>query len=368
LLVVLYGATAREVGWALAAYNLSGFVSTLIIPSRADRSGDYIRPLLWCGVLTVSLTIALALAPTLGWAVLALVLLGGPAGVALGLIFAHQRAIGAPVNSVMRTRAVFSFAWAIGPPVATFLVGWFGNQSVLWAVAGIAVVGMGLSVLLRQAHARSGRDGGSSDPERFLVAVRRPGVGALLVAFTLLQGALAAAMAVMALFVTDRLHLDVMWAGVALGTAAALEVPALMAIGSLSQRFGSLRLLVAGSLAGVIYYLSMAFVRGPIEMIALQVLNAAFVAAVAGAGLTVFQDALPRPGLASALFTNTFRVGAIVAGPLIGLGGVFPMGYAAVFLGCALMALAGTVVIVGIGLRALRRDGRSIRPGRSTPR
>ncbi|MFV0464129.1 MAG: MFS transporter [Nostocoides sp.] len=168
LLVVLYGATAREVGWALAAYNLSGFVSTLIIPSRADRSGDYIRPLLWCGVLTVSLTIALALAPTLGWAAVALVLLGGPAGVAMGLIFAHLRAIGAPVNSVMRTRAVFSFAWAIGPPVATVLIGWFGNQSVLWAVAGIAVVGMGLSVLLRQAHARSGRDGGSNPPPHFL--------------------------------------------------------------------------------------------------------------------------------------------------------------------------------------------------------
>ena len=55
ILVSLYGACAAEVGVALAAYNVSGFVSTLVVPTRADRRGDYLRPLLWCGGFTIAL-------------------------------------------------------------------------------------------------------------------------------------------------------------------------------------------------------------------------------------------------------------------------------------------------------------------------
>ncbi len=87
ILVTLYDATPDEVGLALAAYNVSGFVSTLVVPTRADRSGEYLVPMLWCGVFTVALTTALALSTSLPPAVLALVALGGPAGVGIGLLF-----------------------------------------------------------------------------------------------------------------------------------------------------------------------------------------------------------------------------------------------------------------------------------------
>lgn len=58
----------------------------------------------------------------------------------------------------------------------------------------------------------------------------------------------------------------------------------------------------------------------------MQVLNAWFVAAVIGAGLTLFQEVIPRPRLASGLFMHTRRVGAIASGPIIGLGSVTPLG------------------------------------------
>ena len=38
-------------------------------------------------------------------------------------IFAYQRHTGATVQQVMRTRAIFSFAWVGGPPLAAFLMG-----------------------------------------------------------------------------------------------------------------------------------------------------------------------------------------------------------------------------------------------------
>lgn len=84
ILVALYSATPGEVGWALMLYNISGFISTLVVPSRADRQGDYLRPLLWCGGLTIALATALALVMSLPMAVLALVALSGPAGVGIG--------------------------------------------------------------------------------------------------------------------------------------------------------------------------------------------------------------------------------------------------------------------------------------------
>ncbi len=356
LLVALYDATPAQVGWALAAYNISGFVSTLIVPTRADRTGDYLRPMLGCGVLTVLLVTALALATSLPVAVLALVALGGPAGVGMGLLFAHQRHTGASVPEIMRTRAFFSFAWVAGPPVATLLLGLLGNRSVLWSVAGIAVVTIAVTLaLLRVRGAPEGGHPARTADDHLGRVVRARPVLLLVSGFVLLASANNAAVSSTTLFVSHRLGLGVIWGGIALGTAAALEIPLLLGLGRLSARYGPRRLVAAGAVSGVAYYVSMAVLTGPVELVAAQVLNAAAVAAVSGIGLTVFQEVVPRPGLASGLFMNTTRVGAILAGPVITLGGLPGLGYSAVFAACAGLALGGFGLVVA---------SRSARPSR----
>jgi SET family sugar efflux transporter-like MFS transporter len=51
-----------------------------------------------------------------------------------------------------------------------------------------------------------------------------------------------------------------------------------------------------------------------------QLFNALFIASVSGLGITYMQDMLPRhPGRATTLFTNSFPIGAVLAGPLFGL-------------------------------------------------
>jgi SET family sugar efflux transporter-like MFS transporter len=124
----------------------------------------------------------------------------------------------------------------------------------------------------------------------------------------------------MTVFVTETMRIDVIWAGIALGVAAGLEIPVLVLIGRLSLRFSSLRLIVTGCLAGIAYYVAMAYVTGPVMLIALQPLNARCFAAIAGVGLTLFQQMIPGPGLSTGLYTNTRRIGAIVSGPIIALG------------------------------------------------
>ena len=83
-------------------------------------------------------------------------------------------------------------------------------------------------------------------------------------AFILLQATNATGMTIMTVYVTETLQLDVMWAGIALGVAAALEVPALLYIGRLSVRYSHLGLIATGCLAGIAYYVGLAFVTGPI--------------------------------------------------------------------------------------------------------
>ena len=106
----------------------------------------------------------------------------------------------------------------------------------------------------------------------------------------------------------------------------------------------------------------MAFATGPVMLLGLQVLNAWFFAAVAGIGITLFQQIIPRPGLASGLYANTRRIGAIVSGPLIALGSITAMGYGGTFLGCAVLtvlALAATALAARLARADSSRTPRS---------
>ena len=139
LLVALFHATAGQVGTVLAVYNASGFLASLALPGYADRTGNYLRVMLACGILTLTLAAVLAATTSLPVAVLALVALGGPAGVGSSLLFAHLKHSGASASDVVNTRAVVSFAWVAGPPLATFIISSLGNRSILLAIAVVAV-------------------------------------------------------------------------------------------------------------------------------------------------------------------------------------------------------------------------------------
>jgi SET family sugar efflux transporter-like MFS transporter len=73
-----------------------------------------------------------------------------------------------------------------------------------------------------------------------------------------------------------------------------------------------------------------------------------------GVGLALFQQIIPRPGLASGLFVNTRGLGAIVSGAVIGLGSLSPLGYGGVFAVCAALTVLALVAI-GVAARIARR-------------
>ncbi|MCX2746974.1 MFS transporter [Arthrobacter sp. MI7-26] len=355
LLVALFDATPAEVGWILAVYNAGGFVASLLVPAYADRAKDYLRPLLACGILTLALSALLAVSTSLPLAVVGLIVLGGPAGVGSSLLFAHLKHSGAGAADVMNTRAIVSFAWVAGPPVATFIMGALGNRAILLALGAVAVLNVvtTAAMISRRRAATVEVRPKSDDPDDGQL-FSKTGVAAVVLGFIALQATNSAAVSIMGLFVTQGLGVDVIWAGIALGVSAALEIPALFLIGRLARRFSSRALIASGCFAGIAYYAAMAVVSNPATLIALQVLNAWFFGIVAGVGLTLFQRLIPRPGLASGLYTNTRRLGAIVSGPIIAFGSTTALGYQGVFAACAALTVLALLVILLLG-RAPRR-------------
>lgn len=356
ILVTVYGATPADLGWILAVYNASGFVAAIVIPAWADRRGDYLRPLLACGLLTVALALLLVVATSLPVAVLGLVVFGGPAGVGVSLLFAQLRHSGARKADVVNTRAVVSAAWVAGPPLATFIIAGFGDRAILLAIAAVAV----LNVITTAAMMRSPTSAAVDPPDEpadEMQTLSRGRVIAVVAAFVLLQATSNAAVSVMTLFVTQSLGLDVVWAGIALGVAAGVEIPALLVIGRLSLRYSSLGLVATGCVAGIAYYAAVPFVTGPAMLIGLQLLNAWFFAAVSGVGITLFLEIIPRPGFAAGLYTNTRRVGSIVSGPIIALAAIAPGGYRGTFGVSALLTAAALVTVLSVSAAA-RRDRR----------
>lgn len=356
LLVTLFHATSAEVGGVLAVYNAGGFIASLVIPGWADRSANYLRPMLICAALTVALAGVLSIATTLPIAVVALIVLGGPAGVGSTLLYAELRHSGASASDVMNTRAIVSFAWVAGPPLATLIMGVLGNRSILPVLAGVGLLNVATTLIMMSRRR-------SAPPvphvavakERERQPVRKTTIAAITAAFILLQATNSAAVSVMSLFVTAQLGLPVIWAGITLGAAALLEIPALWLIGRLSNRFSGYALIISGCVAGGLYYAAMAFVRDPAVLIMLQILNAWFFGVVVGIGMTMYQQIIRRPGLATGLFMNTRRIGAIVSGPIIALASIKQLGYPGLFALCAVFTVVALIVI-----EATRRASRRV--------
>ena len=125
---------------------------------------------------------------------------------------------------------------------------------------------MAVTWAMIRERAPSARPATAAGPgDRLLDAVRRPGVPLLIVALVLLMAANSASVSALPLLVTQQLGLDVIWSGIALGVAAALEIPVLIVLGQVASRYGQRRLVAGGCLAGIAYFAAMTVCTGPVR-------------------------------------------------------------------------------------------------------
>ncbi|MEV0132776.1 sugar efflux transporter [Dactylosporangium sp. NPDC050688] len=293
------------------------------------------------------------------WVLLALAVTATAfAGALFPQSFAYARQIlerdnpGRAAMGISTMRTVFSLAWVGGPALAAVLleVGGFG------LVYGLAAAMYALAILVAVVWLDEvGRpEPGAPEPETGPVTAAGPPARWVLpvtvVAFVLMQVPMTLVVQALPLFIREDLHGDPSRAGLILGLCAALEIPLMLALGALTTRFSLRLLIVLGSACGVAYYAIGLVAPDLWVLAAAQVVNALFISAVSGVGISYMQDMLPsEPGRATTLFTNTFPIGAIVAGPLLGLAA--HLGYRSAFGMATALCAAGFLLLLATAVR-----------------
>ncbi|EOL8998280.1 sugar efflux transporter SetB [Cronobacter sakazakii] len=236
-------------------------------------------------------------------------------------------------------RAQVSLAWVVGPPLAYALAMGFGFQ-VMYVSAAAAFVLCALMVWCFLPSMRK-EPLATTAP---LEAPRRNRRDALLLfsVCTLMWGTNSLYIINMPLYLINELRLPEKLAGVMMGAAAGLEIPVMLIAGFYARKFGKRFLMRVAVAAGVLFYLGMLTLHSPALLLALQLLNAIYIGILAGIGMLYFQDLMPgQAGAATTLYTNTTRVGWIIAGSLAGVIAEL-LNYHAVFY-VALAMTAGAV-------------------------
>ena len=297
---------SREVGaqpfWVGLFYTvnaIAGILVSLALAKRSDSQGDRRRLIMFCCLMAVGNALLFAFNRHYLTLITCGVMLASIANAAMPQLFALAREYAdssarevVMFSSVMR--AQLSLAWVIGPPLAFMLALNYGFARVEQPAEAAGVV--------VQA-------GGWQDKN----------VRMLFIASTLMWTCNTMYIIDMPLWISSDLGLPDSLAGILMGTAAGLEIPAMILAGYYVKRWGKRKMMVAAVAAGVLFYLGLIVFHERTALLALQLFNAIFIGIVAGIGMLWFQDLMPgRAGAATTLFTNSISTGVILAGVLQG--------------------------------------------------
>ncbi|WP_109536099.1 sugar efflux transporter SetA [Escherichia coli] len=320
---------SREVGaqpfWIGLFYTvnaIAGIGVSLWLAKRSDSQGDRRKLIIFCCLMAIGNALLFAFNRHYLTLITCGVLLASLANTAMPQLFALAREYAdnsarevVMFSSVMR--AQLSLAWVIGPPLAFMLALNYGFTVMFSIAAGIFTLSLVLIAFMLPSVARVelpsenalSMQGGWQDSN----------VRMLFVASTLMWTCNTMYIIDMPLWISSELGLPDKLAGFLMGTAAGLEIPAMILAGYYVKRYGKRRMMVIAVAAGVLFYNGLIFFNSRMALMTLQLFNAVFIGIVAGIGMLWFQDLMPgRAGAATTLFTNSISTGVILAGVIQG--------------------------------------------------
>ncbi|MCR4459808.1 MULTISPECIES: sugar efflux transporter [unclassified Pseudescherichia] len=320
---------SREVGaepfWVGLFYTvnaIAGILVSLWLAKRSDSQGDRRKLIMFCCVMAVGNALLFAFNRHYLTLITCGVLLASLANTAMPQLFALAREYAdssarevVMFSSVMR--AQLSLAWVIGPPLAFMLALNYGFTAMFSIAAGIFIISLALIALILPSVARVEQP---ADVAVTQISGWRDGnVRKLFVASTLMWTCNTMYIIDMPLWISGDLGLPDRLAGILMGTAAGLEIPAMILAGYYVKRIGKRRMMTLAVAAGVLFYIGLIFFHSEHALLLLQLFNAVFIGIVAGIGMLWFQDLMPgRAGSATTLFTNSISTGVILAGVIQG--------------------------------------------------
>ncbi|WP_374257546.1 sugar efflux transporter [Yokenella regensburgei] len=320
---------SREVGaepfWVGLFYTvnaIAGILVSLWLAKRSDSRGDRRKLIMLCCLMAVGNALLFAFNRHYLTLITCGVLLASLANTAMPQLFALAREYAdssarevVMFSSVMR--AQLSLAWVIGPPLAFMLALNYGFTTMFTIAAGIFVVSLLLIALALPTVARVEQPAAVTVTD--VAGWGDKNVRMLFIASTLMWTCNTMYIIDMPLWISADLGLPDSLAGVLMGTAAGLEIPAMILAGYVVKRFGKRRMMLTAVAAGVLFYVGLIMFHSRTALLLLQFFNAVFIGIVAGIGMLWFQDLMPgRAGSATTLFTNSISTGVILAGVIQG--------------------------------------------------
>lgn len=316
------GAQPFWVGLFYTANAIAGIGVSLALAKRSDSRGDRRKLIMFCCLMAIGNALLFAFNRHYLTLMTCGVLLASLANTAMPQLFALAREYAdssarevVMFSSVMR--AQLSLAWVIGPPLAFMLALNYGFTAMYSIAAVIFAVSLLLIALMLPSVARVEQP--VDAPLAQVNGWQDKNVRMLFIASTLMWTCNTMYIIDMPLWISAELGLSDKLAGVLMGTAAGLEIPAMILAGFYVKRFGKRRMMIVAVAAGVLFYVGLIFFHSRTALLLLQLFNAIFIGIVAGIGMLWFQDLMPgRAGAATTLFTNSISTGVILAGVIQG--------------------------------------------------
>ncbi len=320
---------SREVGvqpfWVGLFYTvnaIAGIAVSLALARRSDSQGDRRKLIMFCCLMAVGNALLFAFNRHYLTLITCGVMLASIANAAMPQLFALAREYAdssarevVMFSSVMR--AQLSLAWVIGPPLAFMLALNYGFTTMFAIAAGIFILSLTLIALTLPSVARVEQPADAVQNQ--ISGWKDSNVRMLFIASTLMWTCNTMYIIDMPLWISSDLGLPDSLAGILMGTAAGLEIPAMIIAGYYVKHFGKRRMMVTAVAAGVLFYVGLIFFHSHTALLILQLFNAVFIGIVAGIGMLWFQDLMPgRAGAATTLFTNSISTGVILAGIIQG--------------------------------------------------
>jgi SET family sugar efflux transporter-like MFS transporter len=338
------------VGLFYTVNAIVGIAVSFLLAKRSDTRGDRRKLILLCCLMAVGNCLLFAFNRDYLTLITAGVLLSAIANTAMPQIFALAREYAdssarevVMFSSVMR--AQLSLAWVIGPPLSFTLALNYGF-TVMFMIAAVTfaicalLVWFTLSSVPRAEQSSTELNATASAPIAPVSAWRNRDVRRLFIASMLMWTCNTLYIIDMPLYITADLGLPENLAGLLMGTAAGLEIPAMLLAGYYVKRFGKRNMMLFAVAAGILFYAGLVVFKFKLALMVLQLFNAIFIGIIAGIGMLYFQDLMPgRPGAATTLFTNSISTGVILAGVLQGAL-VENLGHYAVYWLATLLAVA----------------------------
>ncbi|XWJ91573.1 sugar efflux transporter [Phytobacter ursingii] len=320
---------SREVGaqpfWVGLFYTvnaIAGILVSLGLAKRSDQQGDRKKLIMFCCLMAVGNALLFAFNRHYLTLITCGVMLASLASTAMPQLFALAREYAdssarevVMFSSIMR--AQISVAWVVGPPMAFMLALNYGFTAMYSIAAGIFVISLVLVALWLPSVKRIEQPADIAVTE--VSGWGNKNVRMLFIASTMMWTCNTMYIIDMPLWISSELGLPDSLAGVLMGTAAGLEIPAMILAGYYVKRFGKRKMMVSAVAAGGVFYVGLIVFHSREALLGLQIFNAIFIGIIAGIGMLWFQDLMPgRAGSATTLFTNSISTGVILAGLIQG--------------------------------------------------